>query len=93
MLCRDVGKSLGHSLLGVEIVAVALGHKTQLSAGLAGDKKIQAVDWYMMGMSFVLDGVVAKKVTGTVQKNWLWDNVLKAKLSIVIPTVFWVEKL
>ena len=47
----------------------------------------------MRGTSFVLDEVVVKKILGTVQRNSWWDNALKARLSIVMLTVFLGEKL
>jgi hypothetical protein len=62
--------TLGRSRLGVEMVASALDHKARLSAEFAGDRKIQVWDWYMMGMSFVLDEAVVKMVIDTAQKNW-----------------------
>jgi hypothetical protein len=90
---HDVGTTRGRSFLGVEMVAFALHQKARLSAEFAGGRKIQVWDWYMMGMLFVLDEVMAKKVFGTVQKNWWRGNVLKVTLSTGILTVFSEEML
>jgi len=69
VLCRDVGRIPGRRLLEVETVAAALIHKNQLSVGLAEDRKTRVGGWYMKGLSFVLDEVVAKKVLDIVQRS------------------------
>ena len=79
MLHHDVGMILDHMLPEVEMVAVVLNHKNQPSAGLAVDRTIQVEGYYMMGMTFALDGRVMKKILGTVQRSSWQDIALKAR--------------
>lgn len=75
-LRHDAGKILDRNFLEVEMMDAALGHKNQLSAGVAEDRKILIGGWCMMGMPFVLNGVVMRRVVGSVQRNSFGDNVL-----------------